>query len=203
MIKERFFDRKNYLELLEKRIKHLKDGYRQNVAVTGDEMVGKTSVIFKLLNKFCDAKIVIVYLEIKPEDASVFVKRFIGSLLYNFLSGSGIPMREDLDFLITKSRKFIPKTVEKIEYILAACEKKKKTNLFTELLSLSDNIYHETGKSCVVIFDEFQNLESLGPSLPGMVQAFNNSKKYPLHNHKLGEVQMLEYPYQKPLATVR
>jgi len=162
MIKEKFFDRKNYLELLEKRIKHLKDGYCQNVAVTGDEMVGKTSVIFKLLNRFCDARIIMVYLEIRPEDTSVFIKRFIGSLLYNFLSNSGIAMREDLDFLIEKSRKFIPKTIEKITSILAASKKKKKANLFTELLALSDSIHRETGKFCVVIFDEFQNLEALG-----------------------------------------
>ncbi|MCX5710686.1 MAG: ATP-binding protein [Candidatus Omnitrophica bacterium] len=162
MIKESFFDRINYLELLEKRIKHLKDGYRQNVAITGDEMVGKTSIIFKLLNKFSDTAIIMIYLEVRPESANAFIKRFIGSLLYNFLSNSGIPIREDLDFLILKSRRYIPRTVEKIEAILAAVEKRKKGNNFSELLSLCDSIYSETGKSCVVIFDEFHHIESLG-----------------------------------------
>jgi len=162
MTKDRFFDRVNYLELLEKRIKHFKEGYRQNVAITGDEMVGKTSIIFKLLNKFSDPAIIMVYLEVRPESASAFTKRFIGSLLYNFLSNSGIPIREDLDFLISKSRRYIPRTIEKIDAILAATEKRRKVTNFSELLSLCDSIYGETGKSCVVIFDEFHHIETLG-----------------------------------------
>src|SRR3989338_326196 len=118
MIEARFFDRKLYLDILEKRIGALKDGYRQNIAVVGDESVGKTSIIFKFLNKFYDTRTIIVYLEIRPESQDCFVKRFIGVLLYNFLSASGIPLREDIDFLIKNAAKFAPKTAEKAGTIL-------------------------------------------------------------------------------------
>jgi hypothetical protein len=161
MIKDSFFDRKVYLDILEKRISDLKYGYRQNLAIIGDELLGKTSIIFKFLNKFYDNHIIIIYLEIRPESLVSFARRFIGVLLYNFLINSGIPLDEDLDFLIKKSAKYIPKTIEKIRSILASLERRKKNDLFPELLSLCEIINLETNKFCVVIFDEFHNLQNL------------------------------------------
>jgi len=162
MIKDKFFDRQFYLDILEKRIGGLKDNYRQNIAIIGDELVGKTSIIFKFLNKFYDNRIIILYLEVRPESLSSFVRRFIGVLLYNFLANSGMPLKEDLDFLINKSTKFIPKTTEKIKIILSAINRRKSNNVFAELLSLCETINQETDKFCLVILDEFHNLEGLG-----------------------------------------
>lgn len=162
MIRDSFFDRKLYLDILEKRIRDLKDGYRQNIAIIGNELVGKTSIICSFLNKFYDNRSLILYLEIRPESLASFTKRFIGVLLYNFLINSNIPLKEDLDFLINKSSKYIPKTIEKIKLILTALDRRKKNNIFTELLSLCEIINQETGKLCVVILDEFHNLENIG-----------------------------------------
>lgn len=162
MIKDKFFGRDTYAGLLDKRIRAFKDGYRQNIALIGDELVGKTSIAYNLLDKFVDNRILILYLEIRPESLSSFARRFIGILLYNFLINSGLILKEDLGFLIKKSEKYIPKTTEKIAAILNGLEKRKKNNIFTELLSLCETINQETGKSCVVIFDEFHNLENVG-----------------------------------------
>lgn len=157
-----FFGRKNYLDTLTKRVRDLKDGYRQNIAVIGDEFVGKTSIIFKLLNDFCDNRIVMLYVEARAEPFALFAKRFIGVLLYNFLANSGMGLKEDLDFLIRKSQGHIPKTTEKIRHILALIEARKKSSVFTELLSLCEIFNRETEKHCVVILDEFHNLENMG-----------------------------------------
>ncbi len=162
MIKERFFDRKNYLDILNKRIYDFKDGYRQNIAIVGDELVGKTSIIYKFLQTFFDTRIIVLYLEMRPETLSVFVRRFVGVLLYNFLSNSGIPLEENLEYLILKSEKYIPRTIERIKAILLAVDRRKKNNIFTELLGLCESMHQETGKCCVVIMDEFQNVETLG-----------------------------------------
>jgi hypothetical protein len=162
MIKEKFFGRKPYLELIRKRLTGLKEGYRQNIAIIGDELVGKSSLVFKLLDEYCDNSIITVYLEARPEALASFSSRFIGILLYNFLSNSAIPLKEDLEFLILKSDRYIPKTVEKIRYILNAAKKGKKNNIFTELMGLCESIKQESGKSVVVILDEFQNLENIG-----------------------------------------
>ncbi|MBM3246466.1 MAG: hypothetical protein FJZ13_03950 [Candidatus Omnitrophica bacterium] len=162
MIKDNIFDRKEYLAILEKRIGGLKYGYRQNLAIIGDELIGKTSTIFKFLSRFHDNHIVILYLETRPESLASFAKRFIGVLLYNFLSNSGCPLEEDLDFLIKKSERYIPQAVEKIRGILSALDRRVKTNIFIELLSLCDAFHKETNKSCVIVLDEFHNLETLG-----------------------------------------
>lgn len=160
-IKDKFFGRVDFLEILNKRVLGLKESYRQNIALIGDELVGKTSILFKFLSTFQDNFIVPVYLEIRPESAATFVRRFIGVLLYNFLANSGLPLQEDLAFLIKKSQKYIPRTVERIGSVLNASGKRKSLNLFTDLLSLPESLYQETGKCCVIIFDEFLNLENL------------------------------------------
>jgi hypothetical protein len=162
MNNEMFFDRKFYLDILEKRIKGLLDGYRQNIAIIADELVGKTSIIFKFLSEFHNNRIITIYIELRPEPLASFTRRFIGILLYNFLINSGIPLKEDIDFLVSKSEKFIPKTIEQIKQILNALQKRKINNILTDLFSLSETMYQETGKATVVILDEFHNLEGMG-----------------------------------------
>jgi hypothetical protein len=162
MIQDKFFGRQNYLSIIEKRVRGLQEDYRQNIAVMGDELVGKTSIIFKFLENFCNNRIILFYLEVRHESREAFCRRFIGVLLYNFLVNSGMPLKEDLPFLLDKSARFIPKTAAKINEILSALNKRKKDNIFVELLSLPELIYLETGKYCVVILDEFINLEKLG-----------------------------------------
>ena len=162
MIQNRFFDRETYLDILEKRVSGLLEGYRQNIALIGDELVGKTVIVHKFLDRFYDNRVITLYQEIRHESADSFARRFIGVLLYNFLIKSGIPLKEDLNFLIQKSEKYIPRTTEKIRSVLGAIGRKKRNNIFTELLSLCESIHQETGKSCVVIFDEFHNLEDIG-----------------------------------------
>lgn len=162
MLKDNFFGRKSYLDILEKRVIALKDGYRQNIAFIGDEHVGKTAILHKFLNSFLDNRFILFYLEARVEPLFLFCKRFAGVLLYNFLSTSGIPLKEDLEFLIEKASAYVPRTAAKIKTILAEAARRKKENILSELLSLAGIIHQETGKFCVVIFDEFQCLENLG-----------------------------------------
>lgn len=162
MIKDKFFDRVNYLQVLEKRIGSLKEGYRQNIAIIGEENVGKTSIVFKFLDKFYDPRIITVFLEVRPETLEGFARRFIGALLYNFLINSGMPLREDLDYLIEKSSKYIPKTTEKINFILNTLSHRKKMNIFSDIFSLPESIHQETGKFTVLFLDEFHCLENIG-----------------------------------------
>ncbi|MCK9432011.1 MAG: hypothetical protein PHX28_01535 [Candidatus Omnitrophica bacterium] len=161
-MKERFFDRKNYLEILEKRILGLKEGYRQNLAFIGEEGVGKTSIVSKFLGGFSDPRIINVYLEVRPESLEGFARRFIGALLYNFLSNSGLSLKEDLEYLVTKSSRYIPRTVERINFILNEISRRKKINIFTELFGLPELLHQETGKYSVLFLDEFHNLEDVG-----------------------------------------
>ena len=162
MTKDRFFDRRNYIQILEKRVTSLKDGYRQNIAIIGDENVGKTSIISKFLANFYDPRIINVYLEVRPEPLEGFARRFIGALLYNFLLNSGLPLKEDLDYLVAKSGRYMPKVTEKINFILNELSRRKKINIISELFNLPELIHQETGKFTVLFLDEFHNLEDIG-----------------------------------------
>jgi ATPase domain predominantly from Archaea len=162
MSKDKFFDRNNYIQILEKRVRSLKDGYRQNIAIIGDENVGKTSIISKFLASYYDPRIVTVYLEVRVESLDGFAKRFIGALLYNFLLNSGTALKEDLDYLVAKSSRYIPRTTERINFILNELSRRKKINIFSELFNLPELINQETGKFTVLFLDEFHNLEDLG-----------------------------------------
>ena len=157
-----FFGRTQYLDIIEKRVKGLRDGYRQNICLIGDELVGKTALIMRFMSKFSDNRFVTVYLDIRHDTLPVFGRRFIGCMLYNFLKSGNTPLREALDFLIDKASILIPRTTAKIKSILLDLDRRKKDNMFSQLLSLCDSLHQETGKCCLVIFDEFQNLEALG-----------------------------------------
>lgn len=161
MRNDNFFGRQSYISLLEKRIYGLKDGYRQNIAIIGDELVGKTSIMRKLIERIADNNFVMFYIEARPESFDSFCRRFIGILLYSFLLNSGMELKEDLDFLIGKSQRHIPNTVAKIRSILVHLQKGKKNDLFSDLLSITESLHQETSKRCVVFIDEFHNLENI------------------------------------------
>lgn len=161
MIKDKFFDRKSYIQILDKRVSSLKEGYRQNIAIIGQEDVGKTSIVSRFLACFSDPRIITVFIEIRPESLDSFAKRFICALLYNFLINSGLDLKEDIDFLVAKSYRYIPQTCEKINFILNELSRRKRVNIITELFSLPEIINQETGKFTVIFLDEFHNLENL------------------------------------------
>ena len=47
-----FFGRSEVLELLKKRVRDLKDSYRQNVAIIGDQYLGKSALLKYFLMNF-------------------------------------------------------------------------------------------------------------------------------------------------------
>ncbi len=162
MNRDIYFDREQLIALLKKRITDAREGYRQNIALLGEESVGKTSLIFKLIEGFNGRNTLFLYMETRPETLDSFARRFIGILLYNLLSDGATPLKEDISHLIEKAAPRIPKTTARIKLILAELEKRKKENIFSELLALCDSVRLETHIMCVVIFDEFQNLGSVG-----------------------------------------
>ncbi|MEW6074743.1 MAG: hypothetical protein AB1530_00380, partial [Candidatus Omnitrophota bacterium] len=123
MLKDNIFDREEYLKILQKRTCAFKDGYRQNIAIIGDDSIGKTSIISKFLGSVCESRLVYVYLDVRQEGFASFARRFIGVLLYNFLINANIELKENLDFLIKRSWPYIPVTVSKINALLADLSK--------------------------------------------------------------------------------
>ena len=155
--------RKEVISVLNKRLHDFKDGYRHNVAILGDEMLGKTTLLKHFLNEIADEKLTAVYVDVMPFEFPLFLKRFLNSLLYNFLKNAQlISTRETLDILVKRAKEPLPLTSVLVEHFLSKLEKEKSEILFRELFAIIETFSHETKKSCVVILDEFQNLKQLG-----------------------------------------
>lgn len=158
-----FYGRQDLLELLNKRADALSGGYRQNLAIIGTELMGKTSLLKHWLSKYCDNRIVTVYIEIRQEEVSSFGERFIGNLLLSFLKNSHSALKDDIIFLLEKCEKYIPKTTASARKILFERYARRTEGLFTKLLELVELFSGESGKYCVLIFDEFHLLGRISP----------------------------------------
>ncbi len=155
-----FFGRDKILEVLSKRVGALKSGYRQNVALTGKMLSGKSSILHHFLESLNDASIVPIYIEVVDEPFVSFANKFIGTLLYNFFKSENIHLPKDMECLINKAEEVIPRTIELIKKIRVDLANRIYNRAYRELLDLTSVLKEETQKSCVVILDEFHNLEN-------------------------------------------
>ena len=166
VVGERFFGREEVLELLNKRVSALKEGYRQNVALTGQSLSGKSSILHHFLYSIKEEDFITIYLEVIKEPFKVFASRFVATLLYNALTKIGENCPLDAADLLERSEKSLPKTCAAIRQINSLIEKGDFDNAYFSLLGLTSILKQEIKRSCVVILDEFDNLEYIGVRNP-------------------------------------
>lgn len=156
-----FFNRKSILELLKRRVIDLKEGYRQNIAFLGDRHIGKSSILQKFMSDLEDEDIIQIYLDIDNKDFNYLFTKFAGSILYEFSKIKKLNLYDDINLLIENTKKLIPQTVEEIKRIQASLAKGRLLEAYRDLISLPEVFTLESGKFCVIILDEFHNLEEL------------------------------------------
>lgn len=156
---ECFFGREAILNLLAKRVLNLKEGYRQNVALIGPRYIGKTAIIHKFLANLEDEDILAVHLDLNCKDFRHFSLKFTGSLLYQFARYKKIHPCDSLSVLKEALKGFIPKTVEEVTRIQSLTDHGKNEEAYNSLLALPEKLTVESGKFCVLVFDEFHRLE--------------------------------------------
>lgn len=163
VIDNEFYGRKNVLELLYKRINSLKEGFRQNLAILGTELSGKTSLIFQFIRHFNEPKILMVYVEVKIETFVSFAYRFMTALLYYYLKRVGVgDLEYNFEFLRSKGMELIPETLSSINKIEEYIKNRKNIEqIYSLLLELPFVLHKETGILIVIIIDEFHFLEDL------------------------------------------
>lgn len=166
VVGEKFFGRDEVLELLNKRVSALRDGYRQNVALTGQSLAGKTSILHHFLFSIKEEEFITVYVEVVKEPFLSFSNRFIATLLYNALIKTGEDAGFELENLLGRAQERLPKTYAAIKHINSLIEKNDYDEAYFSLLGLTSTLKEEIKKSCVVILDEFDNLEHIGIKNP-------------------------------------
>ena len=163
VVGENFFGRHEILDLLLKRAKALKSGYRQNVAIIGHQQLGKTSILRHFLSTLLDPEILSVYVEIKLQSLDYFVDQFIRSLLFQYLVQTrAVNPTESLEKLVLAAQGDIPKTVARIREIADLLKSRRAEEAYVKLFELTSSIKSETGKNCIVILDEFHRLGEFG-----------------------------------------
>lgn len=162
-----FFDRRENLDLMKKRIDGFKKGYRQNVALLGQELVGKSSLLLQLIHELdSDNETLPIYLEVRPEPLHKFGKRFTGALLYYYFRKAGTHVPEKMDVLLEKARDNLPRTTEAILRVERLFGKRSRDQILSSLFDLLSILCEEGRKSCIMILDEFQELGSLNVRNP-------------------------------------
>ncbi len=166
VVGERFFGREEVLDLLNKRVGALKEGYRQNIALTGQSLAGKSSIILHFLNTIKDEGFTPIYVEVVNEPFRSFSNKFIATMLYNALKGLGEHVGTDMGALLERSQDLLPKTYLAIKGVNSYIERGEFDEAYSGLLGLTSILKEETGFPCIVILDEFDNLERLGVKNP-------------------------------------
>jgi DNA-binding Lrp family transcriptional regulator len=158
VVGKNFFGRSHILALLAKRVSGLKDGYRQNIAIIGSELLGKSSILRHFLSTLNNSEIIPVYIEVNVEPFNYFAHKFIRVLLYHFLIKNNLFVDQDLASLLKVSQQFIPKTVKATQMIEEHLKKGEFDRAYELLLELSAIIREESAKFCIVVLDEFHLL---------------------------------------------
>lgn len=166
VIGEKFFGREEVLELLNRRVLALKDGYRQNIALTGQSLSGKSSIILHFLHIVNSEGFIPVYVEVVREPFRAFSNKFIATVLYNVLKKMGATVEVDMPKLLELAQKTIPRTSQVIKQVNTSIDRGEFDEAYMTLLGLTSILKEEAGLSCVVILDEFDNLEHLGIKNP-------------------------------------
>src|SRR3989338_4942287 len=155
------FGRKAALSLLSRRFKDLKEGYHQNLALLGSRTIGKSTILQKFISEIDDPDTIVIYLNLENRDFDYFSSKIIKSILFNFAKSKNLATQEDIKVLMEITRPLIPQTVEAVEKVLALIKGKKYSEAYQHLIALPETFNTEAGKFCVIILDEFHDLESL------------------------------------------
>jgi len=158
VVGEEFFGRTKILNLLNKRAVSIKDGYRQNIAILGEQFIGKTSLLHQFILSLKEDSVIPVYIEIRIEPFHSFANRFINTFLYHFLKCKQQEISQNIDELIHDCNNYIPQTIKMIKKIQILLSKEELDDVYDLLFELPAIIRQEINKSFIIILDEFQNL---------------------------------------------
>ncbi len=160
VVGDMFFGRGETLELLHKRINGLKEGFRQNIAIIGPNLIGKSSLILHIFANFIHPRIIPIYIDLRPKTFSHFIYKFIGTLLYHYFKIKDVQVSEELVALKNRAQEYLPKTLEVIRGIENNIKNQQFDQAYESILALTTVFKQESSIACIVILDEFHLLET-------------------------------------------
>ncbi len=161
--------RAGILNTLIHRINSFSEGYRQNIAIIGEPLAGKTSLIKELLSsdQIKKDEVIPIYLEVKIEPFDFCAKRLIKSALFQLLkSDPALATPSETVFLIEDIGRNYPKTAQICMRVLQDTEKGRFEDAYSFMMDIPSVISEESKKRCILILDEFHNLHNFNLKHP-------------------------------------
>ncbi|MCM8778769.1 MAG: hypothetical protein NC898_01820 [Candidatus Omnitrophica bacterium] len=162
---DNFYDRGEQLSLLLKRAYGLEAGYRQNIALLGQETIGKTSLLLQFLSQMQEKKLKVlpIYLEVTHElPFEHLVNRFISIAIFNLIKQcKKITPTQNLEELLEEAKGLIPNTFLEIKRCLSYLKNSQLDSAYSIMLNLPQALSKEIGLPVIVIIEEFQRMQRM------------------------------------------
>lgn len=146
---------KDKLQILDKRLNAFSQGYRQNIAILGED---SDEITYLLDNYFSSNKIKEI-IHIRTRITHIDRRGFFKSILFSLLS-EYLNKEDSLDNLINCSQEMFPLTLSFAKDII----KRANPPSFLEALELINKFINETSKRCVFIVENFLKLKDVFPT---------------------------------------
>lgn len=171
VVGKEFFAREDLLRSLLQSAKDIQDGYRQNTALIGSGLIGKSSLLLQFLSSIKDSdKLLPVYLNLKDTGFEAFVFNFATRLLYHSLKkDKKVKESYGLDYLLRCAKGVFPKSCDIIKRVRRFVTHKRYDEAFSELWDLCVILNNESGFFPVITLDEFSLLSDFPVKRPYQV----------------------------------
>ena len=160
-----WFDRTPLLDQLRRKTEGFRSGYRQNVALLGEEGIGKSALLRRLTEGFSTGHpdFLPVYLELDESDNLVeWVTRFMQTLLYGALQVRGCdPLPTQWTGLLESCASWSPRVAHSAQRILDGADGGKSDQAYQQCWDLLPMISNDLGCRVLIILDEFHRLRCL------------------------------------------
>ena len=163
-----FFAREDIIGELIKSAQSIKDGYRQNIAIVGNSLIGKSSLLLHFLSGLKDDKELLpVYIDLQCLSVKEFALKFINSAFYNALKKrADIGQSTDIVQLLETARTIFPKSCDLAQRVLTLIDEGSMDDAFSEVWDIPAFLAAESGYFVVVVVDEFDRMSSFTVNKP-------------------------------------
>ncbi|UCG35609.1 MAG: hypothetical protein JSW17_02090 [Candidatus Omnitrophota bacterium] len=148
---ENDFLKQGVLGIVEKRISSFTEGYRQNIALIGNDPEEISSLLETHLQSQPSQDLIFIHTTCAYTDAKSFFKSIVFSILRGYMAKN-----DSLDALINHASFTLNNTTAFIKELL-----KKNTFSFLDVLETINKFINESQKKCVLIIEEFPALEDV------------------------------------------